>query len=74
MILRASTEQSSLLLSQTRFSFHAFSQPKNNNLVINNIVYLGLLPDVPEAEPGLEDGQVVEDLGVHEVQEGPELF
>ena len=34
----------------------------------------GLLPDVPEPEPRLEDLEVVENLWIHEVQEAPELL
>ena len=43
-------------------------------LVVHNVVNLRLLAYISKPEPGLEDGQVVEDLGVHEVQETPELF
>ena len=43
-------------------------------LVVDNVVDLRFLPDVPEPEPGLEDGEIIKNLGVHEVQETPELF
>jgi hypothetical protein len=43
-------------------------------LVVDDVVDLRLLAYISKPEPGLEDGQVVEDLGVHEVQETPELF
>jgi hypothetical protein len=35
---------------------------------------LGLLADISKPEPGLEDGQIIKDLRVHEVQETPQLL
>lgn len=43
-------------------------------LCVDDVFHLCILPDVLEAEPGLEDLQVREDHGRAEVEEGPELL
>mmetsp|Transcript_17718 Transcript_17718/g.59772 ORF Transcript_17718/g.59772 Transcript_17718/m.59772 type:complete len:315 (+) Transcript_17718:1280-2224(+) len=43
-------------------------------LLAQNVVDLRLLTDISEAEPGLEDAQVVEDLRVDKVEQRPELL
>jgi hypothetical protein len=43
-------------------------------LLVNDIVHRGVFPDVLKAEPRAEDAQVVKDVGLAEVKEGPELL
>ena len=43
-------------------------------LLRDDVFHAGVLADVPEAKPGLEHCQVIEDLRVHKVQQAPQLL